>query len=362
MPTLPRKVNEAIYSGKPAYYAQAQEAWANDLADNTYFWHVQPRYYVGGQYYTGVWSQGSSYRRIGLVPTNLQTSVDYATPTFSWDRAEGAQLYLFTLSEYSDFSSPITRELSENQYTPDFTLKHGITYYWKVSIRRFNNINNLQFASSTFTLQLPKPQGLISQPLITPYNYPPTLCWDALILPTSGTATMSAWKYRVEINTVDTFDLTTKFDTIDTEQQCWTSNKNFPDDTFYWRVAMMDGEGKLGPWSDTAQFTKIYPAPTLLAPANGGSTDTTPMFEWTPVDGAASYVLQVAYDDKYVSMAFNITTSHVNYMPLTKLTNDRLLYWRVAIKDQAGNQGPWTNATIIVDPYAFSVFLPLTKR
>ncbi len=356
-----------MYTGKPAYYTQSQRAWGIDLADGPYFWRVRPRYYVANVYYTGVWSQGSSYKRIGLVPTNLKTSVSFATPTFSWDRVEGAAVYLFTLSEYADFSSPLKNAIptSENQYTPDITLKDGISYYWKVSIQRYQNINNLQYASETFTLTLPTPTGL-QPPVLPPSYFPnaPALCWDPLILPDStGQMTFAAWKYRVEINKVATFDAATKFDTIDTEQQCWTSIKNFPDGDYYWRVALIDGEGKQGPWSSTAQFTKQYPAPTLLSPTSGGSSATTPMFEWTPVDGAASYVLQVAYDDKFSNMAFGaVTTAHVNYMPLAKLKADTLYYWRVAIKDKAGYQGPFNDATILVGTSKYKVYIPLIKR
>ena len=361
------KVNEAIYTGKPTYYAQSQESWGTDLPDNTYFWRARPRYLVGTTYYTGAWSQGSSFKRIGLVPTNLKTSVTFATPTFSWDRVEGAAVYRFTLDDNADFTSPIISNLltTENQYTPVITLNTGITYYWKVSIQRYGTINNDMFASSSFTLSLPKPEGLRHEPtIVLPeyYPYAPTFCWDPVIRSDySGSLVLAAWKYRLQISVVDSF--TSVFDTVDTEQHCWTSIKNYPDGQYFWRVAMIDGEAKLGSWSTTMAFTKQYPAPTLLAPENGGASPDTPMFEWTPVDSAASYVLQVAYDDKFVNLAFStVSTSHVNYMPTVILAKDKLYYWRVAIKDKSNNQGPFSDATILIGIPKMYLYMPLVIK
>jgi hypothetical protein len=172
---------------------------------------------------------------------------------------------------------------------------------------------------------------------------------------------LAAWKYRLQISVVDSF--ISVFDTVDTEQHCWTSIKNYPDGQYFWRVAMIDGETKLGSWSTTMAFTKQYPAPTLLAPENGGSSADTPMFEWTPVDSAASYVLQVAYDDKFVNLAFStVSTSHVSYMPTVILAKDKLYYWRVAIKDKANNQGPFSDATILIGTPKMYLYMPLVIK
>ena len=65
------------------------------------------------------------------------------------------------------------------------------------------------------------------------------------------------------------------WDTVDTEQSCWTPTKGYYDGAHWWRVAMIDGQGKIGAYSDPAVFHKAYPQPPLTGPEPGAVTPAT---------------------------------------------------------------------------------------
>src|SRR3970282_2175824 len=74
------------------------------IGDNTYYWHVRP-VYNSTTSERGAWSQAGRFERQGFVPQNLQTSVTFATPTFTWDMVEGARSYDLQVDGDPNFGS-----------------------------------------------------------------------------------------------------------------------------------------------------------------------------------------------------------------------------------------------------------------
>ncbi|MCX7670634.1 MAG: hypothetical protein N2439_11250, partial [Anaerolineae bacterium] len=149
----------------------------------------------------------------------------------------------------------------------------------------------------------------------------------------------------------------TEYDKADTEQACWTPTKGYPDGTYYWRVATIDGDGRVGSYSPPAVFVKQYPVPTLLAPAGGAPASSTPTFVWTAVPGAASYRLEVALSETFANLYDSITTSNTRFTPTKKYDMDKTYFWRVAMVDKDGNRGPFTGDRVILRQG--TVYLPL---
>ncbi len=335
-------------------YAMTSHAWANDFnGDNTYYWRVQPRYRdgtCGSSLCSGVWSQGWRFERHGFVPQNMQTSVTFATPTFSWDRVEGAASYDLQVDNNPDFGSLVINiNTKQNSYTDYGTFANG-TYYWRVRVRRYGSVINNWTSNQSFTLTLPTPSGLNYLPAGV-VGRAPTLFWTPLIVNSpSGDPVLAAWKYRVQVSKDPSFS--TIWDTIDTEQKSWTPIKGYDDGTYHWRVAILDGAGKLGGYSAPQTFTKQYPITTLVSPTSGANQNTTPTFVWTPVNGAASYKLEVSQFNTFSPIYSNqtITTSNTSYTPTITYANGKTYYWRVAIIDANSKQGPYTDATIILNP------------
>lgn len=333
--------------------------------DNTYYWRVRPIYNSAGNP-KGAWSQGTAFDRQGFVLTSnaynspigtMTTTITFATPTFLWDMVEGAESYEVQVDNDPAFgSNEASTTTNQTSFTPSGTLDNG-TYYWRVRVRRYNGVYSNWSSSQSFTLSLPQPSGLTPSGGVV--NRAPTFCWTPLIASSGGNPVLAAYKYRVQVSNND-ITFSSIYDTADTEQSCWTPTKGYVEGTLYWRVAMLDGQNRAGSYTSPVSFTKQYPITTLVSPPNGSSPPSTPSFIWTPVNGAASYRIQVSTSPIFASFIDNQTTNNVHYTPALAFAKTTY-YWRVAIIDSDGIQGPFNTATIIVGG-ANKLYLPLIKR
>jgi hypothetical protein len=359
-PAYTNLIDDFTVTTTAPYYAENLSAFLMDfIGDNIYFWRVQPRYKLPNyQAIYGSWTSGWSFRRLGYTAKNLQTSVSWATPTFNWDMVEGASTYRLQVSTYPNFSSTIINQVTPlTSYTPPTTLAQGV-YYWRVQVIRYDGIVNGWSEVEQFTLSLPTPTGLIPDGNPPPMvHYAPTFCWDPIKSPISEPL-LTAWKYRVQISRVENFS--TIYETIDTSNICWTPTKGYDDGTYYWHVAMIDGNGNLGNYSFTATFIKQYPVTELISPI-GGPIPATPTFIWTPVDGAATYLFEISKYSTFSPIYDKVETINTQFTPTKTYDSNTLYFWRVAIKDRNGKQGPFTDATISIGVEKH-LYLPLIMR
>jgi hypothetical protein len=360
-PSYTNLVAEFHINSTDSYFGENNVTFLDDIiGDNIYYWRVQPRYWISGyDSIYGAWTGGWSFRRLGFTVKNLNTSITWATPTFSWDMVEGANNYRLQVSTDPYFGSIVINQVtSMNSYTPSGSLTQG-NYYWRVQIIRYNNIGNAWSDVMQFNLSLPTPFSLSPDQQVV--HYAPTFCWDPLIKYNDEPPyepILTAWKYRVQVSRDENFS--TIYDSINTYNNCWTPTSGFHDGTYWWHVAMIDGNGKLGNYSPAATFTKQYPITTLISPI-GGSVPGTPTFIWTPVDGAATYVFKVSKYSIFSPTYDSIETINTQYTPTKTYDSNILYYWRVAIQDRNSKQGPFTDATILIG-VGNNTFLPLIKR
>jgi len=319
----------------------------------------------------GVWSQGFHFDRKGFTPKNLTESVTFATPTFSWDMVEGAREYDILVDNDVNFNSPeINNRTAQNSYTPTGTLVPG-AYYWKVRVVRNDNATSDWSPTETFTLTLPVPTGL------TPDNpnsnqaidKTPTFCWTPLIVsPQGGDPVLTAFRYLLQISRGDP-NFSQLYEQLETQQSCWTPTRGYDDGTYYWRVAMYDGDNRLGGFSATAVFTKQYPIAKPKSPLNGSLIGGTPTFTWTAADGvtpyvfgAARYRVQVSLFPTFSPTYDEVETNNTRYTPTRLYESQKTLYWRVAIIDYEGKIGPYSDATVIIDPLSHRVYIPVVLK
>jgi hypothetical protein len=274
-----------------SYFSENNVTLLTDITgDNIYYWRIQPRYFSEGypEVY-GAWTGGWSFHRLGFIAENLYTSSIAAPLTFGWDMVEGASIYRLQVSTDPNFGSTVIDQVTPmNSYTPQSTLSQG-NYYWRVQVNRYGNVVNDWSKVEQFSYVLPTPTGLTSNG--DTYHYAPTLCWDPLVIYDNDEPVFTAWKYRFQVSQDSDFGNT--YESIDTYNNCWTPTIGYPDGTYYWHVAMIDGNNRVGPYSPSATFTKLYPITTLINPSNG-FVSWTPTFIWTSVSGAASYVFEVS--------------------------------------------------------------------
>src|SRR5919197_6774595 len=85
-----------------------------------------------------------------------------------------------------------------------------------------------------------------------------------------------------------------------------TLKKTIPNGTYYWHVRSVTAEGAVSAWSSTRSFRKAWTASAVLqSPASGGTLvfPTNPLrLAWSPVLGAARYVVNVASDPSLASL------------------------------------------------------------
>jgi hypothetical protein len=125
-------------------------------------------------------------------------------------------------------------------------------------------------------------------------------------------------------------------------------------------LALSYGNNRLGPYCPPATFIKEYPATTLIRPISR-SVIGTPTLVWSPVDGAASYIIEVSRVPTFSSLYDSQESISTHYTPTWFYTNNREYYWRVAIRDFSGKQGPFTGARFITGKVC-PVYLPLIRH
>jgi hypothetical protein len=81
-----------------------------------------------------------------------------------------------------------------------------------------------------------------------------------------------------------------------------------------WRVAMIDGNGRIGAYSNYATFEKLYPVTTLNNPMNKNVLDT-PTLRWDPVDGATTYLFIVSRFTLFYPIHESMETINTEYTP-----------------------------------------------
>ncbi len=362
------------------HFSQNNSSLVNDVVgDNIYYWRVRPRYWINGyQEAFGTWSGGWSFRRRGFFAQNLETTVITTTPsinwelaagtlitttpTFSWDMVEGADSYRLQVSTDPNFGSTMINITTPmNSYTPQDSLPIA-DYYWRVFTYRYPNIENSWSEVLTSTVSLPTPYGLtLSNDLENDgiVSESPSFCWKSMKgYDEDDNLVLTAWKYRLQVSRDENFS--NIYDSIDTNNNCWTPTMGYADGTYYWHIAMIDGNSRVGPYSNpAATFVKQYPVTNLISPISG-KIPSTPTFIWEPVAGAANYRFEVSIFDTFSPLYDTTETINTHFTPTKMYTTGQVYYWRVAIRDYNGNQGPFTDAVILIGGNRF--YLPVIAR
>jgi len=153
---------------------------------------------------------------------------------------------------------------------------------------------------------------------------------------------------------------TTLADYAFTQIPAYAPRKTFADEktSYYWAVlpaANGDGTGlptntkglPIGPLDvHAANFQKQTDPPQLISPtpANPLPPNTTqPIFQWTPVEGARNYTLQVSTDPNFGTLLDDVVTGSTGYVSTTTYPAQSTLYWRVQANDEDTDALTWSS-------------------
>jgi hypothetical protein len=191
--------------------------------------------------------------------------------------------------------------------------------------------NPLVAAPQSFQKQSTPPSRVAPADGTQFYNQP-TFRW---------TAAEGARDYRLQVAQDPSFG--NPIDDVTTDSTSYTTNTTYPADTvLYWRVRADDENGVGLTWSTTGTFQKKLAAPGL-SPNNPSAGEFLPVWTWTPVEGAASYDIQL---DKPNGDSETFTGYQTPAGSFKILTGTGIFHWRVRAefaKSSFGTTpGPWS--------------------
>jgi len=364
----------------------------NPQLTKTSYWHVRA---ILGSGEATRWSPTWSYSIAGphevsglsVAPGPNDRVEDVV---FDWDPVPGARDYDIRVSTDQNFSASSTvymQTVKSTRYSPPTTYDND-QYYWQVRARDvFGNVSPWTdyglIPRRQFQRYWPDRPQLLYPGGLYPGNSTPPVVSDPIFF--QWQPIDHASHYEVELSTDPNFS-PGRFETCVTRAATFTPRwevapgldvgcRPTPGQTYYWKVRGLDGPfgenaegGVLGQWSDIHTFTyepsPINSAATALTPVQGQKvalsgldlsahacdnsldgthgpevcTDLkqTPVLSWSPVPGAAYYLLYMFHDreltnDVYPNLPY-IKTFNTVWTPRNLLPDSQAgdaYYWFV---------------------------------
>lgn len=343
---FPEKGTDSLFSWLPNSF-QPLGAYEDN---ETYYWRVRIRHErfttLDTTFDYGPWSPAMRFkldsRQVGN-PTLSTGDLAQTTPTFSWQRVEGASGYTIQVDNDVNFSSPVINEkVTSTSYTPVTALPDG-NYFWRVVMRRSDKIIGHWSPTMTFTKKSVTP--ILLSPIdngdASLIQTQPTFHWSVVLTPTD-TPRVAAPLYQLQVDDDPNFGSPATFRT-DTTTFTLPPGKGVDHGTFYWRVAVVDANNNLGAYSVKQQFRKEYGMPSLLQPQQGDMLGSLTTFAWAPVEGAAYYEFYLGTDPN--NLTGPVKVDGAQYTPVSKLSL-KPYYWQVRMVDADKKPGPFVQGWI----------------
>lgn len=327
--------------------------------DTPYYWRVRATNSAGTSPYSTVWT----FRTIKpvllpavpslLSPSNGAKDLS-VSPSLQWTSVSGAKTYRVQISKESNFAilSLDNAAVTSNSLQVN-GLQDGATYYWRVSA---TNESGSSSYSSVWSFQtklalIPPTAPVLTSPSNNATGLATTLkmTWNAVTIATGYTLEVSK---NPDFSTlvIDNKTLTTNEFTVSGLEE---------DTSYYWRVRASNSAGN-SPYSLVRTFRTVKPItipniPTLLSPSDAAQEiSIVPNLEWTLVNGAKTYRVQLSKDSNFGTVLLDNASVTVNSLRINDLEEGVTYYWRVSAGNEAGNSAfstIWNFKTrILLDP------------
>lgn len=300
-------------------------------------------------------------------------------PLLVWNGTQGATKYTVQIDDVdAGYETPlVTLETQSTSVVAPNPLPAG-EYFWHVKASKASGIDTLYSDTAAFVVSSISPVTIIS-----PNDNPDNQVEDVVLdwQPVAG-----ATYYQLQVAT------DTDFNTIVDDQTKVYGTRYSPAITFdnnqyYWRVRAVDIAGHPTAWSAIqAQFNRVWPdRPEAVYPLGEGSpthVDGDMYFEWTPVQHASQYELQVGTDANFSPgttencqiagtvytpglYGINNTTGQVSIRTheVCNVVPGQIYHWRVRPLDRPftnpGVEGIYSEPqTFVYDDSAFGTLTP----
>ena len=277
------------------------------------------------------------------------TAYEADTPVFTWTAVPGASQYTIYVALDPNFTNIYrTYVTAHNRLAPRDSWRDNQAnqaYYWFV--RPKVDANTGVFDETVFPLAgvfQKRSEGIHRvtplQGSILPDDF--TFSWDDFLATNADLAPpvdQEALRYRITVSTVG--DFATTIDEKVVDQPFFTPfDRTYPEGPIYWRVQAIDGSDNDLTVSTTGGelVNKQSPVPSLTYPDNGATATGVPYLQWSPLDYAASYDVQIDNESNF-SSPITTTTTKMTAWAYTEPLASGTYYWRVRRNDADNRDG-----------------------
>jgi len=265
---------------------------------------------------TSAWSAPKDFQITSPVVINNLAPSFTSAPSIAWPALPGAAKYDLWLNNASTGQQQVVRNsnITATSYQLPGNLPLGKYTVWVRGLDAGNNQANW----STFKQFDIAPGTAIVSPASPSFNNQPTFQWQAVA---------GATRYELFVRNLVTNAIT--LNPANLTGTSFTPSSAMPVSDYRWWVRASNNAGVVGTWSQPLDFN-VGGKPTVLTPT-GTTSDRTPTFSWTPVQGATRYELWVQKRDGsgVVINLTNITTN--SYMPSSNMAPYDYRVWVRAV-------------------------------
>lgn len=293
--------------------------------------------YTDNQIYAATFGRGiwkvdiPSALEVPIISTPINDSFGNSISNLlvDWNDINGALKYNIQVSTNNDFSSlKVNDTVSISRYFLN-NLDNFKKYY--IRIKALSNHSQSDWSAiSAFTTII----GRVT--LISPTNnaisreITDKLTWDS---------SNGATEFEVILADNSDFNDPTIDNSVTGNEFDYIDLKYF--NQYWWKIRGKDPSGSYGDWSFVRKFQTKVDRPTLIFPTNLVSNmEISIKFDWSDVDGADKYKIQISDNISFSNLLFNESVSN-SEKTIFPLEYHKIYYWRVNAENQT-KSGDWS--------------------
>ena len=323
-----------------------QTSYTAEMPDyyKIYYWKVQAKGF--GQSCESAWSEVYSFKTIIPSPTlvypeNNSTNLPLSI-LFQWEKITDAQTYEINLASDEHFDHIVFGQVgvSTNSIIAQNLYDHT-DYYWRVNASNADGTSEWSEIFKFTTGGIGPDKVILEYPLKGAKKVEIDLAvrWKAANLAETYILQIAENSnfYNPVVDESGILDITYDLSTSGLE--------NYTE--YYWRVQAVNADG-VSQWSDIWNFRIIalppQTAPVLLKPQMQGINEPKALlFEWSDVDDASSYHLQIALENTFDQGVLIIDQNRIYSTEkfVNALQWETNYFWRARAENEAG-PGPWS--------------------